>query len=320
MGEQVVLDSSNLAAVIADATGEPPEPTPVAEAPKEAPKEAVKEVPKETPKGEDDGLTDEERKSLTHKMQVAIGKRHRQMREAQEQALKDRAARQEAEARAERAEKEIERARAAVPAPKPENTKPDPANFASADAYQEALVDWKVEQKLTAAREEESARRQKEEQDRVIGRARERIAKAMELVPDFQEVTESVDLPVPPHIAGYMQESDLFAELGYFFAKNPKELERLGGLSPARSLVEIGKIESKLSPFGSSEPKADGVPPSTDTGDSPSRPRVHAPVIRPLSTRGAIAESKPDSEMTPREAVAAFQRRTGANLTRRSRH
>jgi hypothetical protein len=168
----------------------------------------------------------------------------------------------------------------------------------------------------------------------IAATASRRIAHALEVVPDFKEVTEAVDWPTPPAIANYMQESPLFAEIGYYLAQHPEARALLDSLHWTRQLVEIGKIESKLQPFaaknaakvddvksnGSTEPSTNGAKPSTEeTGESPS-PRQSAPVIRPLSTGGAAQVEKPEAEMTAKEALAAWQKKHAVNLTRRARH
>ena len=311
----VVLDSNNLASIVADATGAPPdEPKPV----------ETKAVESKT--DEEDGLTEDERRDLTSKMQRAVGKRHRQMREAQEESAKERSERLSAERRAEDAERELAALRAPKEAEAPKE--PQRADFASDELYRDALFDFRVDQRVGAqlARDREAAekRTRESEMERIRAQASERLSRALELVPDYQEVTEAADAIVPPHIAGYMQESDMLAELGYHFAKHPEVLERLSALRPDRSLVELGKIEDKLQPFEKAQaaskvqPKNGDKPSTTD--DSPSLPRVSAPVIRPLTTRGAPQVEKSESEMDATETRKLFEKRNGVSLSRRQRH
>src|SRR5690349_13161998 len=114
-GQTVVLDSNNLEAVIKDATGEglaPVElPMDSGQAPKEVEKSAVeaKEAPKEAAKEPveepddiegDDGLTPRQKRELTLKMQAAIGKKHRALKDAEEFAADQYSERRLAEQRA----------------------------------------------------------------------------------------------------------------------------------------------------------------------------------------------------------------------------
>jgi hypothetical protein len=130
--------------------------------------------------------------------------------------------------------------------------------------------------------------------------------------------------------------------LGYHFAKNPEVLETLAkftdGLTPGtarfwtgvtKSLVELGKIESKLSPFAPAAkvvddpaPKAtDGEKPSPDTGSSPSKPRVTAPIITALSTGSAPQVEKDPEDMSVKDHLKVVTKAAGnTGLMLRKRH
>jgi hypothetical protein len=340
--QTVVLDSTNLDAIIKDATGEGLTPaalpkdsgvTATIEAAKAdlAPAAAIDPATDDT-EG-DDGLTPRQKRELTTKMQLAIGKKHRQAREAEEFATEQYNTRRLAEQRAEALQRENEQLKAAIPQPKVEEPKePQRANFQTDAEYQSALIDWKVDQRLAAQREADRKAAEEKRQAEILATAKSRMAKALELVPDYVEVTENIDWPTPPAIANYMQESEMFAELGYYLAQHAEVREKLESLHWTRQLVEIGKIESKLQPFAASlspkvtngkDEKSDtespnGVTPSPETGENPS-PRS-APVIRPLSQSGASQVDKPESEMDAKEALRAWQKKKHVNLTRRSRH
>ena len=331
-GETVVLDSSNLDAIVADATGEPPAKPEVKAEPVQ-PKEAKPEAPKASEEDEN-GLTEEQKKILTKTMQAAVGKKHRQWRETEERLAREASDRRRAEERAQELEQRL-KALEEANKPKAEPAKrPERANFETQEAYEDALVDFRVKETLAKEREEDAKRREEERQQKVLQEAAERIQHAREVVPDWPTADEieamGDDVRIPPAVAGYLQESERIAELTYHFFKNPEDLERLNQLTPARQLVEIGKIESKLSPFSSkgekvqlktaTQAETNGEKPSTNGSPEPSRPRVSAPVIRPLTTRSAPQVEKPESEMNPQEARAAWEKRTGVSLTRRQRH
>jgi len=158
------------------------------------------------------------------------------------------------------------------------------------------------------------------------------------VVPDFEKVTKSIDAEVPPDVAAYMQESEMFAELGYHLAKNPKILADLAKMDPRRQLVTIGKIESTLKPFEAKKPAAkdeDGAKPSgkestngqqraaapsEDTGAIPSRARDTAPVIRPLNGSGASPAEVAPEDMNIRETIHSWEKKHSANFGLRKRH
>jgi hypothetical protein len=326
--ETVVLDSNNLAAIIQDATGEPLE-QPKAEGEPETKVEAKETKPEAKPAkpaADPDGLTEDERKTYTEKMRKSVAWRHGKMREAQEEAQREKQGRLAAEECAKAVQQELEQLRS-QPKVEPLSSgpkEPQPQDFQTTEAYMAARVKWEVGQELAKERVERQKAEQQAEIERITDAARKRIAKAIELVPDYAEVTGTVDLPVPGHIAGYMQESELFAELGYFFAQHPDELERLSKMRPANSLVALGKIESTLQPFGELSPKAEAngasPKPSTAADGTPSRPRVSVPVIQPLTARGAPEVATSETTQNGRQAVTTFEKRTGTNLSRRSRH
>jgi hypothetical protein len=335
----VVLDSSNLDAIIADATGEtPPVEEPVKPAEPEKPAEPVKEPDDADDLEGDDGLTPRQKRELTEKMLAAIGKKHRMLKDAEEFGAEQYNEKRLAEQRVDALQREIDRLKQQLQPMQKEPEKPKRENFETEEAFRDALDDWRVDQKFKAKEAERQQALEAERQAQIVAEAKERIAKALELVPDFAEVTEAVDTEVPPYIAGYMQESELFAELGYHFAKHPDELARLAKLTPARALVEVGKIESRLQPFSAAadgsatekETKGNGATPSpkpsTETGpaggtspERPSKPRAAAP-IKPLSSGSAVQVEKPESEMSAKEALAAWSQKRHVNLTRRQRH
>lgn len=288
-----------------------------------------------------DGLTPKEKRELTEKMQRAVAKRHREKMEAEKFAAEQYNERRLAEQRAQELEEEVKRLR--VPAEKPaEIKKPERTNFKTDEEYQEAIIDFRVKEQLAKEKREEAQRQAQERQAEIIRAATDRLQKAAELVPDFQEVTEAADLRVPGHIAGYMQESEMFAELGYHFAQYPEVMERLAKLSPTRALVEVGKIESTLQSFASrtaagadgktktastddaafTAAKGNGASPSpTESAASGAGPKQsRAPVITPLNVNSASQVEKPVGEMTYQEAKADWEKRRGVALDRRRRH
>ena len=332
---QVVLDSSNIGAIVEDATGEPLEPLPVdsgATEPEPVKEETAPEVNAETDDVEgDDGLTPRQKRELTAKMQSAIGKKHRQLKETEEFATESYNRQRLAEQRAEQLERENQQIKAQLkPAPVVEGP-PDRAKFETDQAYFDAMVNYQVDRRFKEKQAEDAQRAQELAAREIAQQAGARIERAIEMVPDFKEVTEAVDTPVPPHIAGYMQKSTMLAELGYHFAKHPEVLERLSKLPPDEALVDIGEIKATLKPFAPvakaddgegekpepSEPN--GGKPISKTVETPSRPRAPAP-IRPLSSASVTQVSKDEREMTGKEALAAWQKRKHVNLSRRQRH
>lgn len=337
----VVLDSSNKEAVLADALGETPAPpkgngkdkpaviTPEGEIKAEAKPEA--EVKHDEPHPDDvegdDGLTANQKKELSAKMLKAIGKKHREMKEAEEFAAAQYSERKLAEQRADQLQAALDAAKGKRAEPEKEAAKPDRQNFATESEYIDAMIAFGVDEGLRKHAAEQSKQAQERAFAEMEATARGRIAKAIELVPDFVDVTGAADTVIPPVVAGYMQKSEMFAELGYHLAKHPELVVSLAKLAPDEQLVKIGRIEGTLKPFSETVEKPNGATPSKSeaakasetTGIAPSKARNTAPVIEPLSTVGAAVDKDP-VDMNIRETIADWQKRNNANLAARKRH
>lgn len=300
----------------------------------------------------EDGLTPREKKDLTAKMQKAIAKRTKALREAEEFGTSQYNSAKMAEQRA----AELASENAALKAqlkPTVASTddglkEPQRADYKTDQEHWDAMVDYRVEKKLKVAEAAREKQADEQRQAEIRAHAAAKIDRAIELVPDFKEVTGAVDTIIPDFVVGYMQESDMFAELGYHFAKHPDVVERLAkftdGVKPntaqfvkavTRQLVELGKIESTLKPFARMDDAKDddedlvethapaannGKSRVEETGSSPSQPRKVAPIIRPLTAGSASQVQKDEADMDQHEALVAWQKKHGVKLTARKRH
>jgi hypothetical protein len=290
----------------------------------------------------EDGLTPRQKREFTGAMLKAIGKKHRLMKEAEEFAAAQYSERRLAEQRIATIERELAELKAknqpAETAAPEAAAKPDRAKFATDQEFLDAMIAWGVEEAMKKRAQEEAKQAAERRQAEILETAKARISKALEAVPDFAQVTGAADIEVPPVVAGYMQKSPMFAEIGYHLAKNPEILQSLAKLPADEQLVTIGKIEGTLKPFeakagskdtnGATPSKAAAstngeqraAAPSEETGTSPSRARDTAPVIRPLNGSGASPVEVAPQDMNIRETIADFQRRNRVNLSLRKRH
>jgi hypothetical protein len=149
----------------------------------------------------------------------------------------------EAERKAAELEAEVERLRKDREAAPPETEsqaaqagKPSAEDFDSTEQYVEALLDWREAQKAQKAQ---------------ANKVDEKIAKAREEYPDFENIAmgrEATSLIVKqPALGVAITESDIFPKLAMHLGQNLDELRRLTELSPTRALAELGKIEDRLS-------------------------------------------------------------------------
>lgn len=335
----VTIDSTDTAAILADAGIEVEAPEPKDE-PKPVEKPADKGIAGDEDDEDENGLTAEQRREFTDKMQKTISKKHRQMKEAEEFAADQYNGRRLAEQRAEQLERDLiaERAKSAPKEEAKTHEKPKREDFSNEYEFVDAMIQYGVDERLREKAAEDAkakAESDKAERARQIG---ERIDAARKAVEDFDEVVGAVETEIPPAVGTYMEQSDMIAELSYYFAKNPDVLVSLAKLTPHAQLVKVGKIESTLSPFGS-QAKSDktqddsksseapngrasqAAPSESDTGNAPSKPRGKAaPVITPLDGTGSAGFQKDSKDMNIREAIEDYQKRNKANLGMRKRH
>src|ERR1700742_1011480 len=292
----------------------------------------------------EEGLTPRQKREFTKAMQATIGKKHRMQREAEEFAqsqyreakmAKERAAKLEADLAALR-----EQLKPAKSADGPKE--PDRKDFETDQAYWDAMVDYRVDKKLA----DQARASAKAEQERFIqeetAHALAKMDRAFEQGPeDFKEVYESADMVLPNYVLEAIKTSDLMPELVYKLGTNPDLAEKIKAMTDGcppgsaryaraaqRQLVEIGKIESTLTPFSKEKVKSDnGDTPSKtpakaseETGSAPSKPRVQAPIIKPLSGGSASQVERDEADLTGSQALERWQKKHGVNLTARKRH
>lgn len=184
---------------------------------------------------------DAEDKDLPERVRKQIGKKHRAMKEAEEFARQLYGDKTAAEKRAEAAELRLKQLESGGEKAKVSG-EPDPKDFKTNAEYIDAMVEYKFEKKEQA----EAQKRYEAGQQKLQAEFVDRLNSARKELPDFDEVVGDADIDVVPHIASYIAESELGPKLGYHFAKNPDDLERIQKLSPIRAIAELGKLELKL--------------------------------------------------------------------------
>ena len=159
---------------------------------------------------------------------------------------------------------------------KPQDKPPEPAkpaaagkpkleDFRTLEAYQEALTDWKIDER-ERNRKEADARTAAEEAVRAEqdGWAKKEKA-ARKAHADYDDLMETIKIPVGPGVLAARQamlEDEHGAELLYHLAKHPKELERIAALPPASAVLAVGRLSASLeSPATENgQPRITGAP------------------------------------------------------------
>lgn len=178
-----------------------------------------------------------------------------------------RAKKKEADARrdAERSREEVEywkqkalgsNAQNTEPTPAPAQAlegKPNPDDFETQAEYDDAVIEWKVEQRFKAQEEKQRVNQAQEQQKAVVQKWQDNVASFTKETPDFQDALdafdEEYDVPIPPILIESLIESDLGPRVLYKLAKDPERALALiekAKTNPNAAIRELGKIEATL--------------------------------------------------------------------------
>jgi hypothetical protein len=169
----------------------------------------------------------------------------------------------------------------------------NPADYEAALAdYADQKAAWSAKTAVRDALAEEARKREQqaieESQKAVRESYASRVEKAVEKYPDYKSVAESPDVTVSIAMAQAILHSENGPELAYHFGKNPAEAKRISSLNPVLQLVELGRIEAKLT---APVQKEDSPPPPSP------KPVSKAPdPIKPLKTGSEQLKKSPDEE------------------------
>lgn len=140
----------------------------------------------------------------------------------------------------------------------PTATAPDPEQYEAGEfdtRYIRDLARFEAKQEVAAAIASVKAEQTQGQAEREW---QSKIAKASETMPDFEEKViagaQRNEWACSPQMGEALRASDQGPELAYHLASNPAEAARISRLSPALQLMELGKLEAKLT-----QPKANTV-------------------------------------------------------------
>lgn len=146
---------------------------------------------------------------------------------------------------------QLEEARKPAETPQPQG-KPLPKDFSDWESYNEALTDWKVEQRLGKLREDSTAQQQqrqaKEAEAQFAKTINENFKAAAEKYPDFVEVVTADGLPFHngSPILAYLGKSKAGGEIAYHLGNDRAELDRIAQLHPIDQVLALRDLEAKL--------------------------------------------------------------------------
>lgn len=123
--------------------------------------------------------------------------------------------------------------------------RPNPDNFETEEDYQDALAEWRVDQKLAAREQKAKSEKLSSEFQARVQTHREKTAAFAKQHADFEDVIESVsDIVLTPIVQDAILENG--PEFMYELAKNPEELERINELSAFEAARALGRIEERI--------------------------------------------------------------------------
>ena len=140
------------------------------------------------------------------------------------------------------------------------------------DNYRAAMQEWsqgKIQAFQDQQRQQMEYQRQVAEEQRHRQLLVEKIQKATEKYPDFQEKVFDLSVPSLQQINPYAYETLLEADGGddvaYYLASNPQEIYRFHGMSPTQAAREITLMEGRLKAAPPRQVRTPPKPPSTVT-------------------------------------------------------
>jgi hypothetical protein len=230
------------------------------EAPTEA--EAVEETPESEPVAEEgesehdqepEGKATEERKQ-NPKLEKRFSELTKARKLAEENAANERQQRETLEARLREYEDRT------TPQPKAEESpigrEPRADQFDDAFEYAKALAEWSAEKALYDRDQQEANRKAQEAQDKVLKSWRERLEKAKETLPDFDDMVASATVQIENTVRDAILESDVGPQILYELASDEEYAQKVAAMPVAKALREIGKLEARFEKQESAEETA----------------------------------------------------------------
>lgn len=133
-------------------------------------------------------------------------------------------------------------------------------NFERYEDYLGAMMEYKANQLFKAKQQEAYQAQQQAEHQRLVQEQHQRVVEQQSKLnsltqegekkyPDFYEKVfpgQGKAVPISEIVGQALLESENSVDLMYYLSTNRAEAERIAKLSPARQLVELGKLETSL--------------------------------------------------------------------------
>ena len=184
---------------------------------------------------------------------------------------------QEAEARAEELEARLREVEAkanpqTIAQTANVNDKPQAGQFDDAFEYAEALAEWSAEKALRDRDIAEQQRRVEEDRNKVLKSWNDKVEKAKQEMPDFNDIVSSSTVVVSDAIRDSILESDDGPQILYHLASDDDYAESIAKMPAIKALKEIGRLEAKFEAELEAKPKKEAKTVSQSKAPAPISP------------------------------------------------
>jgi hypothetical protein len=215
-------------------------------------REAVVETPPTEPQGDQgdqsepteaqsEATATEDRKQ-NPKLERRFSEITKQREEARKEAQREREARESLEARL----RDLESKAQPQKADPLVEQEPKPEQFSDMYEYQQALVDYRVDQRLAEEKQREAQAKANAERDKMINVWADRVKSAKAEIPDFDDMVGSADVVVSNEVRDAIFESEVGPRILYHLAENPEIANELQGMTLTAALRRIGRLEAQF--------------------------------------------------------------------------
>jgi hypothetical protein len=264
----------------------PDPPEPVETALPEAADGAGKPAPTETAAPDRDETTGQFKKR--DRVQERIDRAVAAQRAAERERDELRAWRQQVEAASSAAPPAPPVSPEPAPAPPDTSSKPKLENFVSRpdlypdawEAYNEALIDWKADQKMAAWQQQQQ---QQAAEGDAIARINQHTDEGRETYADWNEALndDGAQVMLPGHVLEAIHASDQAPHLVYYLSRHADEARAIAAAAPYQALLMLGALTARSVAPPPAQPPASPVsrakPPVKPVGATPTAPEAPNP-------------------------------------------
>jgi hypothetical protein len=161
--------------------------------------------------------------------------------------------------------------------------RPKASDYTDIDAYSAELETWGGKRAILLDAQQRGRQAAEQARAEQVKTFKERQGAFQEAHPDYAEVVASAsDIPVAQDLLDEMLASDMGLAVQYYLGQNHDEIKRLNALSPAKRMLEFGRLETrlKLEVKAAAAPAPEAPPAATRQRQAPPEP------IKPIGTAG----------------------------------